>query len=211
MENKNKPLKEEIKKNEEEFERNKKYFEGLRKETTKMKEEKLRKQKEEEEKLKQKYNLNKEEIEQIEKWTNKKCGEVIYDSNNQNWDTNTVFYDKIWNKKNFVIITEDTDNNKFGGYLTTQVTKSESWHNDSNSFIFSLQSNGRINGMKQFKIKNSDNAFWLCNRGHWAHFAFGNGCDYCVHGGNDKSSSYCKQCDYNYEGETHSLSANGGT
>ena len=51
----------------------------------------------------------------------------------------------------------------------------------------------------------------MCNRGNSGYFTFGNGLDYYLVGGSNKSNSYCQQCDYNYEGETHSLCANGGT
>ena len=47
--------------------------------------------------------MNKEK-KQIEEWTRKKCSEVLFDSNKDDWDINTsVFNQRIENKSQFVV------------------------------------------------------------------------------------------------------------
>jgi hypothetical protein len=70
-----------------------------------------------------------------------------------------------------VIVVEDYDGNKFGGYIDAKIDKTDtrglwqSWETeaiyDPNAFVFSLKSNGRINGMMKFGIKDKTKAFIL--------------------------------------------------
>ena len=70
----------------------------------------------------QSMNLDQNEIQQLETWTNKKCSEVIFDSNKDNWNKNTsVFSSRMINKSHVIIIVEDTNKNKFGYYLSTLI------------------------------------------------------------------------------------------
>ena len=47
--------------------------------------------------------LNVEQIKQLEEWTRLKCGEVLFDSNKDDWAENTsVFNDRIVGKKHLV-------------------------------------------------------------------------------------------------------------
>ena len=40
--------------------------------------------------------LDENEFNQLEQWTNKKCSEVLFDSDKDNWDVNTsVFEDRV--------------------------------------------------------------------------------------------------------------------
>ena len=92
-------------------------------------------------------------MKQLEQWTNKKCSEVIFDSNIHDWSQRTLFDNTVHNKSNLAFIVEDTSNNKFGGYIVSTINAHTTNDiNDSNAFIFSLKSNGRINGMKRFNI-----------------------------------------------------------
>ena len=163
---------------------------------------------------KEKYMMNKKEMKQIEEWTNKKCGEVLFNSNVDDWNVNTsTFQDKVRNKENLIFLIEDEEINKFGGYLNVKIDKFGDFINDPNAFIFSLQSNRRINGMKKYpKIRNDSNSFIVWNNTNTGGglFGFGKGKDICVYQGNRKSESYCLQYSYNYSGETNSLCSNGG-
>ena len=59
--------------------------------------------------------IDENEIKQIQEWSSKKCGEVIFDSNKDNWSQNTsVFDDRVINKSHLIFLVEDNDNNKFG-------------------------------------------------------------------------------------------------
>ena len=68
---------------------------------------------------------------------------------------------KVLNKEKLLVIIEDEQNNKFGGYLNVKVDGTSKYISDSNAFIFSLKSNERINGMKKFNISNSSYAFYI--------------------------------------------------
>ena len=58
---------------------------------------------------------------QIEEWTTLKCGEIVFDSTKDNWEKETsIFDDCIINKKQLIIIIEDTKGNKFGGYINSK-------------------------------------------------------------------------------------------
>ena len=94
------------------------------------------------------------EIKQLNKWTNKKCSEVLFDSDKDDWNQNTsVFDDRVKGKNNLMFVVEYTNNNKFGYYLSSSVNQSlNNWTSDSNAFLFSLKSNGRVNGMYKFEI-----------------------------------------------------------
>ena len=107
----------------------------------------------------QQYDLWLEEIEVLKRWTKLKCGEVIFDSNEDDWSVETsVFDSRILNRSKLVFIIEDTDNNKFGYYLNKTVnmfsmlTKNYDCV-DYKTFQFSLESNGRIAYPIKYEIK----------------------------------------------------------
>ena len=84
----------------------------------------------------------------------------MFDSDKDNWNKNkSVFDSKVMNKSNLAFIVEDTQNNKYGYYFNGTITKCDSFIISKNSFLFSLKSNGRINGMMKFEEK--DNAYGL--------------------------------------------------
>ena len=102
------------------------------------------------------------EMRQLEEWTNKKCTEIVFDSDKDNWSENTsVFDSKVINKSNLIILIEDKEGQKFGGYVNEKITGVNTWINDQNAFLFSLNSNGRLNGMMKFNVSNPSRAFML--------------------------------------------------
>ncbi|BFU25804.1 trichohyalin, putative [Entamoeba histolytica] len=99
-------------------------------------------------------------IKQLEELTEKRINNILFDSDKDNWNKNTsVFNQKIMNKEHLIIIIEDEDGNKFGGYVNSKIDKVDECINDSKSFLFSLESNGRMKGMKKFDIKQPEYAF----------------------------------------------------
>ncbi|BFU22101.1 TLD, putative [Entamoeba histolytica] len=149
-----------------------------------------------------------EEMLQIEEWTNRKVGNILFDSDIDNWNKDTsVFYQRIWNKKHIIIIIEDEDGNKFGGYVNSKIDKVGEWINDSKSFVFSLESNGRMERMMKFDIKDPRYAFILHNQSDdclfiFGYFGYG---DFGVFKENDKTESYCSQYSFEYEGISNAL------
>ncbi|BFU22283.1 predicted protein [Entamoeba histolytica] len=140
------------------------------------------------------------EIQQIEKWTNRKVGNILFDSDIDDWKEGTsVFDQRIKNKEHIIIIIEDSKGNKFGGYVNEEIYIADECIYDSQSFVFSLVSNGRIYEMKKIDIKEPQHAFWLYNQSHDCLFGFGY-CDIHVFKENNKTKSYCEQYSFEYEG-----------
>ncbi|BFU20522.1 trichohyalin, putative [Entamoeba histolytica] len=85
-----------------------------------------------------------EEIEQLEEWTNRKVRNILFDSDKDDWNVDTSIFDqRIMNKEHIIIIIEDSKGNQFGGYVNSKIDKVDYFINDSKSFVFSLESNGR--------------------------------------------------------------------
>ncbi|BFU19253.1 predicted protein [Entamoeba histolytica] len=158
-----------------------------------------RKKREEEER-------RKEEMLQIEEWTNRKVGNILFDSNKDDWNKSTsVFYQRIMNKEHIIIIIEDEDGNKFGGYVNEKIDE-VGYIKDSKSFLFSLESNGRLDGMMKFDIiKQPQHAFILFSKSDDCLFNFGYYGDICVHKANYKTTSSCKQYSFQYKGISNVL------
>ena len=155
--------------------------------------------------------LDEDEIKQIEVWTNKKYGEVLFDSNVDNWNLNTsTLQKKILNKQNLLFVIRDENNNKFGGFISIKIDGMNKWIRDNNSFVFSLKSNNRIKGMKKFNKNMDDNcSFWLSSTTYnGILFAFGSGHDICVYIKNLQNQSFCFPKSFDYLGERHLLCTN---
>ena len=124
-------------------------------------------------------NLFINEIKQLEKWTNLKCSEIIFDTEKDDWSQNTsVFDSKIFFRKNLIIVIEDFENNKFGCFISSTIDQYDDYIQDKHAFIFTLKNNGRIkegNGMKKFDISNCHYGFYLCTKQDNCLFWFGHG------------------------------------
>ena len=169
-----------------------------------MKEKQEEEQNEEIEKLKEelqrekakqleRFNLSIDEKNQLEEWTGRKIKEVIFNSDFHDWNTNTsVFGAIVMDKPKVILMIEDTNGNKFGGYISSRIDKyykrrlnilygqskhvrnQDKYISDSNAFVFSLQSNGRMNQMMRFLLKYYKYAYcqyninndWLFSIGH---------------------------------------------
>ena len=94
-------------------------------------------------------------IESIERWTHKKIKSIVFDSDIDNWNSGREFSEYIIGKSNLLFMIDDVENNRFGGYISSQITNSDIYINDSNAFIFSLKSNGRLNQPMKFPISSS--------------------------------------------------------
>ncbi|BFU18594.1 trichohyalin, putative [Entamoeba histolytica] len=86
----------------------------------------------------------KHQIEQLEEWTEKRISNILFDSYNDNLKVDTsVFDQRIMNKEHIIIIIEDEEENKFGGYVNSNIDKIDKDYEciyDSKSFLFSLVS-----------------------------------------------------------------------
>ncbi|BFU25622.1 trichohyalin, putative [Entamoeba histolytica] len=143
-------------------------------------------------------------INQIEELTEKRINNILFDSDIDGWNKNTsVFDERIMNKEHLIIMIEDEEGNKFGGYVNEKINKVDGYINDSKSFVFSLNSNGRMKGMKKFDIKQPRYAFCLNSQTDDCLFQFG--FDIVVCKQNYKTESYCKQHSFEYEGISNAL------
>ncbi|BFU26452.1 predicted protein [Entamoeba histolytica] len=146
-----------------------------------------------------------EEIKQIEEWTERRINNTLFDSVKDDWNKFTsVFRERIMNKEHIIIIIEDSEGNKFGGYVNSKIDKVDDKIYDSYSFVFSLESKGRMEGMKKFYIKQQQRAFYLYNQSHNCLFEFGYG-DICVYKEDNKTYSFCNQYSFEYEGISNAL------
>ncbi|BFU26704.1 predicted protein [Entamoeba histolytica] len=189
------------------------YFSRKRQEEERRQQEERKKQ--EGERLRIMKGMNTmEEMLQLEEWTEKRINNILFDSDKDDWNVNTsVFGERIKNKEHIIIIIEDEEGNKFGGYVNSKIDEVESYIKDSKSFVFSLESKGRMKGMKKFDIKQPQHAFHLCSQSdsflfEFGYGLFGFGYDIEVHKENDKTISHCRQCSFEYEGISNALCGN---
>ena len=107
------------------------------------------------------FNLSTTQINVLERWTQKKCAIVLFDSDYDNWAENTsVFLQQIRGKGCLAFLIEDTDGEKFGYYLNASLyylnKNGEQILRCSGSFEFNLQSqNNRLSGPKKFDLRNA--------------------------------------------------------
>ncbi|EKE39280.1 hypothetical protein ENU1_134920 [Entamoeba nuttalli P19] len=147
---------------------------------------------------------------QIEMWSRKKAGNVVFDSKTDEWDKDTSVFDKnIMYREHLMIIITDTEGNRFGGYINSYINGTGYWINDPNAFVFSLESKGRKRGMMKFDIKEPQDAFYLCNQSSDWLFGFGkdneSGYDIGVYKESNKAISYCHQHSYDYNSLSNAL------
>ena len=101
------------------------------------------------------YGLNQKEIKQLEKWTGMKCGEVLMMLNSSNWKENIYnLNDTIFNKQNVLFLIETIEGEKFGYFSSVEIKKilKEKQPTNSKSFLFNLESNGRLQKPMKFEV-----------------------------------------------------------
>ena len=133
----------------------------------------------------------------------------MFDSDIDNWSMNSsVFDDKIRGKKQLLFHIEDTYGERFGYYLNTQIMNRCNYffttQTDDKSFEFNLHSNGRMNSMTKFNIKNTSSGYFLSPKSNKTLIYLG---DIVLYKQNYKSLSYCQQSEnyYDYQGITNAL------
>ena len=175
-------------------------------EEQRLKEEKEKQEKmEEENKILKQHDVTiktelKDEIAQLEQWTELKYHELLFDSTVNNWSQyQSTFDQKLTQKRRIGIIIEDEENNMFGCFISKQIVKRGEHMKDEHAFIFSLHSNDRYKGMIKFDIKPtwSDWAFILAKQSVDVLFSVGSN-DICIYKENNKTKCYCKASSFSY-------------
>ena len=163
-----------------------------------------------------KYDLWYKEMKQLEEWTELKCSEIIFDSNVDNWwNHRNPFISKLSNRSQLIIVIEDEEGQKFGGYIKAKIKKankklwwSQNSIEDPNAFVFSLNSNGRLKGMMKFDIEDPSDAFLLNDTLEDWLFVVGkgeNGCDIVMYKQKYKDLSSTLNRNFNYGNYPYAL------
>ena len=110
-----------------------------------------------------KYGLNVKECKQLEEWTNRHLGEVVFNSDIHDWNPKTsVFGKRILGKSNLLFLFEDKDKNLFGYYLSdVKIDWKDMKPVGKESFLCSLRNNGRLPGMMKFEILKENEGYVL--------------------------------------------------
>ena len=119
------------------------------------------------------YKLYYNELKQLEEWTNKKCGDILFDSEKNDWSyCSSDFNEKIIGKKQLIFLIEDTNGYLFGYYLNTEIIEKYQvdQSTDNESFLFSLNSQNKLSSMMKFEIKDT----------HWGCMLYKNDEDYLI-------------------------------
>ena len=156
-----------------------------------------------------------EERKQIEEWTGERLLKVLFDSRQDEWRTTKTLHERIFNQQKVICVVEDTNGNKFGGYIHTKIDrKGTTWNNgirDEKSFLFSLKTSGKTNQMTKYPIVEREKAFLLNDNEegmNWM-FIFGSGSDIIIFKEQHKSSSQCYQSStFDYHNTKHPLRGN---
>ena len=166
---------------------------------------------EEEEEFLQETHLTRSEIKQLEEWTGLKCGKIIFNSDIDNWDLgSTVFYDRIFGKKQLLFLIEEERGQKFGYYCNTEMLErpAQRVETDTKTFQFNLYSHGRLPGPMKFEIRNTQyggyNAPNKNTRDDYRMISLG---DIVIYKEGKKYKSYCCQFDerWDYHGIKNAL------
>ena len=141
-----------------------------------------------------KYNLTSDKVKQLEEWSGLKCGNILFDSDVDNWKQNSsVFNERIIGKKQLTFLIEDEDKEKFGYYLNTQVVGKycEDIPTDVKSFEFNIESNGRLKTpLKLEMLKSFWGGYQLWEKSKERLISLG---DIQIYKENKKNTSYCIQ------------------
>ena len=144
-------------------------------------------------------------ISKIEEWTRKKIISIIFDSDQDNWDSGKEFSRYIIDKSNLLFMIDDMEYNRFGGYISSKITGADTYIKDPNAFIFSLKSNGRLPGPTKFNIKDPDDAFTLITTHDRYIFAFGGGYDIKLDSKKTFNYANSNPCSYDFGNNTNAL------
>ena len=165
----------------------------------------------EEEKQLEKKNEEEQQIKQLEEWTGMKCDEILFDCYEDDFFNNiSLFFDKIEGRKQLIFLFEDECCEKFGFYLNTRMDceynkyDEKEFPADCKSFLFNLESNGRLNGMMKFKIKDTRYGCYMSNESDEYLIVLGN---IFLFKDNKGSKAFCIQEEdwFDYQGITNAL------
>ena len=115
------------------------------------------------------YIMNNKSV--LEEWSGKTFNRVLYDSDNDDKKAST-FREKIMNHGQLYFIVFDYNNNVFGHYYPGVINKTERLFSDVDTFIFTVNSNGRC-GMKKFNSKGKSTWTFIYDGEDYGYYSFG--------------------------------------
>ena len=120
------------------------------------------------------HNLSYEQALQIEEWTNKSFGNIIFDTRRDGYkDNNDHFNKRIIGKKHLLFLIESKEKEKFGYYLDTEVENilGRRIATSKESFHFNIQSNNnRLPSMMKFNLLDEINGGYNLSDGSGGNF-----------------------------------------
>ena len=132
--------------------------------------------------------MTQKQIKQIEKWTEQRMEQVLFDSQYDNWNQNTSIFDqKIFGKSNIVIAIQLENGDVIGGYISQCIDKYNFYIEDVNAFLFKFS---RFE-IKQFYIEECKNACGLFPPDLENLFVFGES-DIVIRKHDFQNQSYCQ-------------------
>ena len=142
---------------------------------------------------------------EIEKISEKKYIETIFDSDKDNWkQKSSIFNIKLKEKEKLMVVIYGFGNNVFGIFINEKINEENV--SDSNAFICSITSNGRLPKPMKFNIKRKckTEALKIYPKESKFLFTIGNN-DVCIMKQEYSQRCYCVQSSFDYEGNKHVL------
>ena len=88
-------------------------------------------------------------VKSLQEWTGKTRVSVLFDSN-ENEFTDTALFDVLRNRPNVALVAVTKDDDVFGAFYSTPVSKQDEEFYDENIFAFSFESHGRCMTPQRF-------------------------------------------------------------
>ncbi|ELP88005.1 hypothetical protein EIN_419340 [Entamoeba invadens IP1] len=151
--------------------------------------------------------LTEEERKQIFKWSGRRVGNIVFDSEVNAMGRNSkMFNDGVRDGKGFVLCIDDKLKNRFGCVITEKVEREATWVADENAFVFVLERNGEKDEKKfDIKKKKASNAFLVGKPTQSGLFAVGNDDIRIMRKYKGKTICFCSQDTFEYNGEKKAL------
>ena len=170
----------------------------------------LKRKQDEEETAKRPVELMKhftiDEVKQLEKEIGKPIGNIIFNSEINNWNLrNETFQSTIDKHSQLLFLVETTEGMEFGCYIKSEISMIGKYIIDSNAFIFKMNSNNEKiesyenyeNVMEKYPIKDNRYAIKISYGKEDDLFTIGRN-DIVIKKKEKKDQCYCKQTSYNY-------------
>ncbi|KAL7721607.1 TLDc domain-containing protein [Entamoeba marina] len=140
----------------------------------------------------------------LKKWSGRNEFIILFDTDIDGNGVGTL-ENAIYNKENLYFIHFDSDNNIYGGFVTSQITRKDFFIKDSNAFVFSLMKRKCLT-LNKFTIINDSSkyAFTLYHDNNLL-YQFGYFPADIVVCGIGNKHSYCSSNSYNYNGIKDSM------